>query len=356
MTTKPHLQTLEELPDATGFPYKVMPTGWFQVGWSHELKPGDVRALRYFKQHQVMYRAEQGQCVVMSAFCAHFGAHLGHGGRVDGCNIVCPYHGWVWGPDGLNVLVPAERAPTSSRRRIFCYPVVETNGIIWVWHDALRREPLWNAPEERRGERKYLPVSEHTSYGWKDVHVQPQFVTENVIDIDHLIYVHRNTMLPPARTEAEYPTANYETPIARVDYAAPGTLNWCNGVGIIITEFPVDRERPWRKPAIVYSCPTPIDNERSDIFGTVLVEQDDTVDGADDVVPVGRAQKRMKEQFEQAKADFFIWDNMVYMERPAYTRYEGKLFLAMRRWCSQFYPAENDCAPKSLGGNAGTTR
>ena len=351
MSTETDLPTLDEIPDAVGFPHKVMPTGWFQVGWSHDLKPGDVRPLKYFKQHQVMFRTQAGEAVVLSAFCAHFGAHLGHGGRVDGCNIVCPYHGWVWGPDGHNVLVPAEGAPTTARRRIYRYDVVETNGIIWVWHDALRRKPMWDAPEERRHERSYLPVGEKTSYGWKNVHVQPQFVAENVVDIDHLIYVHRNTMLPVERSEAEFPVMHDDSPIARVDYPLPGTLNWVSGVGIIITEFPVDPERPWRKPAVVYSCPTPIDNDYSDIFGTVLVEQDQTVDGADAVVPVGRAAKRMKEQFEQAQVDFFIWDNMVYMRRPAYTRHEGKLFLRMRRWAKQFYPAVEpaDGAPAPAG-------
>jgi phenylpropionate dioxygenase-like ring-hydroxylating dioxygenase large terminal subunit len=333
------LKTLEELPGAVGFPHTVMPTGWFQVGWSHDLKAGDVRPLRYFKQHQVLYRTQDGEAVVLSAFCAHFGAHLGHGGRVDGRNIVCPYHGWVWGTDGRNVLCPAEGGPSSARRRIFRYPVAETNGIVWVWHDALRRDPLWPAPEERRFERNFLPVSEHTSYGWRDVRVQPQFVTENVIDIDHLIYVHRNTLLPAERSEEHFPVAfDDSTPVARVDYASPGTLNWCHGVGVIVTEFPADPERPWRKPAIVYSCPTPLDNERSDIFGTVLVEQDESADGADDRKPVGRALKRVKEQHEQAQADFVIWDHMVYMERPAYSRYEGRLFLRMRRWAQQFYP------------------
>lgn len=338
MSIQNEVPTLEEIPDAIGFPYTVMPTGWFQVGWSHDLKAGDVRPLKYFKQQQVMYRGEDGAVVVMSAFCAHFGAHLGYGGRVDGCNIVCPYHGWTWGPDGRNVMVPAEGKPSSALRRIKRYPTAESSGIIWVWHDAEGREPMWPAPDERRGDRNFLPVGPATSYGWSDVTAQPQFVVENVVDIDHFIYVHNNTYIPPLRSEAEFPALDLSGPIALVNAKPPRANSQCHGVGVIVVDFPPDKDRPWRMPAVVYSCTTPIDNETSDMFGTVLVEQDKSAEGSDGDAPVGRALKRVQEQHWQQQADFTIWKNMVYMRRPAYSRFEGKMFLQMRQWAEQFYP------------------
>ncbi|GAM98247.1 hypothetical protein U91I_01879 [alpha proteobacterium U9-1i] len=332
--------TLDEIPDAIGFPHTVMPTGWFQVGWSHELKVGDVRPLKYFKQQQVMYRGEDGGVIVMSAFCAHFGAHLGHGGRVDGCNIVCPYHGWVWGPDGRNVFAPHEGKASSANRRMKRYPATESSGIIWVWHDAQDRDPLWPAPPERRGERNFLPIGPATSYGWQDVTAHPQYVVENVVDIDHFIYVHKNTYIPELRSPDDYPTLDLREPIGHVIAKPPRGSSQCHGVGVIVVDFPVDKDRPWRSPAVVYSCTTPIDNETSDMFGCVLVEQDASVEGADNETPVGRALKRVSEQRFQQQADFTIWKNMVYMRRPAYSRYEGKLFLQVRQWAEQFYPED----------------
>jgi len=340
MSIQNDVPTLEDIPDAMGFPYKVMPTGWFQVGWSHDLKPGDVRPLKYFKQQQVMYRGEDGKAVVMSAFCAHFGAHLGHGGRVEGCNIVCPYHGWTWGPDGRNVMAPHEGKPSSAKRRIKTYPTVESSGIIWVWHDSKNRDPMWPAPDERRGGANYLPVSPSTSWGWTDVSAQPQYVIENVVDIDHFIYVHNNTYIPPLRSEDDYPTLELDGPIGYIRAKPPRGSSQAHGVGVLVVDFPVDEKRPWRFPAVVYSCTTPIDNEKSDMFGTVLVAQDTEAEGGDGDVPVGRALKRAKEQHLQQSADFTIWANMTYMRRPAYSRYEGKPFLKMREWTDQFYPEE----------------
>ncbi len=61
-----------------------MPFGWFVIGYSDELAVGQVKPLRYFGQELVMWRGVDGQVRVLEAFCRHLGAHLGHGGRVQG--------------------------------------------------------------------------------------------------------------------------------------------------------------------------------------------------------------------------------------------------------------------------------
>src|SRR5215207_1243886 len=128
-----------------GFPHAGLPSGWFQIAWAGELAPGDVRPLRYFDRDLVLYRGGDGIFHLLDAFCEHMGAHLGHGGCVDGDNIVCPYHGWTWAPDGRNVLVPAEGKAT-DRRRIHPWTTAVANGIVWVWFDADGRPPWWPAP------------------------------------------------------------------------------------------------------------------------------------------------------------------------------------------------------------------
>ena len=42
----------------------------------------------------------------MDAYCPHLGAHLGHGGRVEGGAVRCPFHAWLWGGDGRCLEVP----------------------------------------------------------------------------------------------------------------------------------------------------------------------------------------------------------------------------------------------------------
>ena len=42
------------------FPFPPYADGWFRVGYSEELKPGDVQPLTYFGQELVLFRTESG--------------------------------------------------------------------------------------------------------------------------------------------------------------------------------------------------------------------------------------------------------------------------------------------------------
>src|SRR6478672_6040763 len=68
------------------------------VGWSAEFPANEVRPLRYFGEDLVAYRDDSGELHVLSAHCRHLGAHIGHGGKVVGDCVECPFHGWRWGP------------------------------------------------------------------------------------------------------------------------------------------------------------------------------------------------------------------------------------------------------------------
>lgn len=121
-------------------PLPMNPTGWFQVAWSAEVGVGEVRRMRYFGREMICWRSASGAVAVMDAYCEHLGAHLGHGGTVDGERIVCPFHGWEWNREGRNVCIPYEDRPNPVRR-IRSYPVVERNESIYLWHDVHGRAP-----------------------------------------------------------------------------------------------------------------------------------------------------------------------------------------------------------------------
>ncbi|MHB8671400.1 MAG: Rieske 2Fe-2S domain-containing protein, partial [Acidimicrobiales bacterium] len=75
------------------FPFPI-PFGWFHVAYPDEIPPGQVLPLRYFARDLVIWRDSGGAPHLMDAFCPHLGAHLGHGGTVDGAELVCPFHAW----------------------------------------------------------------------------------------------------------------------------------------------------------------------------------------------------------------------------------------------------------------------
>ena len=91
-----------------------LPFGWFVVSYANELKIGDVKAVRYFGQDQVLFRGESGKAAMLDAYCPHLGAHLGHGGLVKKDCIECPFHAWEWDSNGKVAHIPyAKNIPVS---------------------------------------------------------------------------------------------------------------------------------------------------------------------------------------------------------------------------------------------------
>ena len=60
------------------------PIGWYFVAFSDEVEALSVSRVHYFGQELVLYRGESGAVHTTEAFCAHQGAHLGWGGKVQG--------------------------------------------------------------------------------------------------------------------------------------------------------------------------------------------------------------------------------------------------------------------------------
>ncbi|MGY9075472.1 MAG: Rieske 2Fe-2S domain-containing protein, partial [Acidimicrobiales bacterium] len=77
----------------------------------------------------VMFRSESGVLCVLDAHCQHLGAHLGHGGVVEGESVVCPFHHWSWGTDGTSVSIPYSSFRT-MKKRLTSWTVIEQSGLI----------------------------------------------------------------------------------------------------------------------------------------------------------------------------------------------------------------------------------
>jgi 3-ketosteroid 9alpha-monooxygenase subunit A len=82
------------------------PTGWFAIAYSADLKSGEVTTTTFCGQEVVVFRDSSGRPAVLDAYCPHLGAHLGHGGTVSDEGIRCPFHGWLWSPEGRCVDMP----------------------------------------------------------------------------------------------------------------------------------------------------------------------------------------------------------------------------------------------------------
>ena len=48
------------------WPYDDYATGWYQIGASGSLKPGDIRPVKFFGREFVLFRNETGEMAVRS--------------------------------------------------------------------------------------------------------------------------------------------------------------------------------------------------------------------------------------------------------------------------------------------------
>ena len=85
-----------------------------------------MKPLHYLGRDLVAWRDAEGEPHVMDAYCPHLGAHLGYGGRVEGCELVCPFHWWRFDADGCNTQVPYDGS-SNPAARIHTYPTAERN-------------------------------------------------------------------------------------------------------------------------------------------------------------------------------------------------------------------------------------
>jgi nitrite reductase/ring-hydroxylating ferredoxin subunit len=308
------------------FPFPRYPRGWFQVAYADEIAPGQVQPLKYFGKDLVLFRGTSGALTVMDAHCPHMGAHLGHGGKVNGDAIACPFHAWEFDATGACSKVPyATRIP--PRAAVPCWPVHEVNGLVMVWHDVDKQPPSWEIP--------LLPESnqdEWTPY-WRQrwqIRTHNQEMAENTVDTAHFKYVHGMKIKPePHIVEANSPHLRMvtktivETPSG--DVAGELAVD-CLGFG-----FSTSRFTGLVRTTVVASI-TPIDDDFVDVRFSFAVHKGH---GADIARGIGKAfTKEIARQLEEDKP---IWENKIYLERPLLCDGDGPISV-FRRWCKTFYP------------------
>jgi nitrite reductase/ring-hydroxylating ferredoxin subunit len=312
------------------FPFGI-PSGWYLVAYSDEIPPGAVRRLRYLEREMVAFRGADGAVAVLDAYCAHLGAHLGVGGRIENGTLRCPFHGWRYDASGSCVEIPyASRIP--PRARVERHTTLEQNGMVFVWYDEGGKPPFFEIPD--------LPEwhDEGFTRGWLryewTVKTHPQEMVENGVDWHHFATVHR--MEPPRgpRHRFEGP-AYYWSVSTGKDHALQDLSeefeiwgeNWGLGYSVV--------RQAGRFRTCVATGMTPIDRGTTCMKLGVIARRDGREDGE-----VERSLRAyMEEHALVAQQDFEIWENKLYRPRPTLCEEDGPI-ADYRRWVRQFYPGE----------------
>lgn len=113
---------------------------WRLAALSPELKPGRMESREYLGQPVLIGRTKAGAIFALRDACPHRGARLSAGKlRAEpggGQSVECPYHAWRFRTDGACAGIPSLAADNPldvSKVRVRTYPLVETQGLVWIW-------------------------------------------------------------------------------------------------------------------------------------------------------------------------------------------------------------------------------
>jgi len=317
------------------FPFTALPTGWFQVAYSHELAVGDVKCLKYFNGEQVLFRGEDGQARMIDAYCPHLGAHLGVGGKLNeaGDAVACPFHGWEFNGEGACTRIPySERIPKQAK--VGKWTLLEHSGIILAWHDAAGRDPLWTPPV----------VPEYESDDWADyvfrewtIRTCNQEMAENAVDAAHFMWLHGTVGMPETigTQDGHHLHVNAKTRMTTPQGHVDGIIHVDSyGFGFTTTRFTGLVE------TLIVNSATPIDDESCHFRFAFTVKK-----FAGRSITRGIGKAFVKEITRQLEQDIPIWENKKYLPRPVICEGDGPIGL-FRTWSRQFYPTPEQLAAK----------
>lgn len=166
------------------------PSGWWALCRSQSLGSRRPLGLQRLGQRLVLWRDDAGVAHLARAGCPHRGTDLSMG-RLQGGDLLCPYHGFRFGSDGACKAIPCEGsgAKIPPRLRLSTFPVQEAHGFLFGYLGQGEPSELpWldDAPEPSSSE------------GQRDIvwPVRLSRAVEAMLDIHHLAVAHPIVGLP----------------------------------------------------------------------------------------------------------------------------------------------------------------
>ncbi len=332
-----YLEQLLESKKLERCPFPI-PSSWFFVDFSDNLKAGEVRNITLFDQEWVLFRGESGKVGMTDPYCPHLGAHLGHGGQVCGDQLRCPFHHWEYNVDGWCTAVPyAKVAPPVIKQRpiLRTLPTQERYGQIWAWFHPKAEPPSWDLPH----------IACMEDEGWTGDHrgtwtvsTGIQEIVENSVDVAHLKFLHGAPMVPPVFAEYEHHMQRMNIGNGYIvgetwGAGAVGTVTFTQeGVSATLFSYTQPITRELTRMNMSFRHKIFPEGSKELVIAKKLI--DHMVHEADGETSAG---------FESV--DMIIWNNKKYRHKPLLCDGDGPI-LQFRQWFRQFYVADETVMAK----------
>jgi len=350
------------------------PDAWYCVLYSHELPNKEhVKNVKIFNKDIAVYRGDNGQVYAIDAYCPHLGANMALGGKVIGCNLECPFHGWQFNGSGACTHIPyspsfnsttinssttnpsttnsstnTKDGTTNNRKQYIktkSYTVKEINQQILIWFDC--------GDSGNNGDEEIKPYEVPVVTGLNDgylhcyaemkhyVNCHIQEIPENGADVHHLNVVHKPFFLSYMSCIKHYWQANWYVLPQPDDYVAKMELTHViTAFGTKLSLLDVSLNIYQVGPTLVYLVWT-------SKFGSGVLCQN--------LIPTGPLQQTIIHtnwtsnyvvglfakfflyvEDIQLTRDIDIWNKKKYLSTPTLVK-EDKLIKQYRSWYSKFY-------------------
>jgi phenylpropionate dioxygenase-like ring-hydroxylating dioxygenase large terminal subunit len=159
---------------------------WYALAFVEDLADGPL-ARRLLGTDLVIWSSGPGHVGAALDRCPHRDARLS-AGWMNGPCVVCPYHGWEYGPDGAATVIPQMEPglPLPPKARLATVRAEVAYGVVWV---ALE-EPLRPIPELPMASDPRTRTIRQFDEVWQAS--APRLI-DNSFDPAHTAFVHRKT-------------------------------------------------------------------------------------------------------------------------------------------------------------------
>lgn len=181
---------------------------WYVIATSQELERGRLASEKIAGKPVVIWRTREGRVVAFDDRCVHKRMPLSAGRFIEADVLECAYHGLCYDSEGRCIRIPSQPdGPIPSRAKLRPYPVIEQDGLVWIWPgDSAKAGALRPPPSPE------IASPEWETYTSRPLRVAANYrlLIENLMDITHFYPLHdgnigdyANSQIPIELSEPE---------------------------------------------------------------------------------------------------------------------------------------------------------
>lgn len=173
---------------------------WYPVTFVQDFPSDRPYSFSIYDQPLVLFKDQTGKIIGLQDRCPHRAAKLSDGQVIDG-KIECLYHGWQLGSQGNCLHIPQlpNIAKIPKNACVKSFPVIEHQGMIWIWLGDSEKAQTENIPTIPDLEQPGLFRVDTVT----DLPFDQTYLVENFLDPAHVSISHDRTEYKIKREDAQ---------------------------------------------------------------------------------------------------------------------------------------------------------